>query len=153
MRALANVDLGSWDEGEAVGPEHSPLHRIDVDQALVDRPEVLAVEVLGQGQPVEAHALAHPNHTGDRAGIEREVLGDLGVGMGVHSLQRMPSALGWSAIIHDVEAIRAIDCPDCTTLRVSHTQIWWQSCYRTVNIVLLNDSRVLLPVAGASGAW
>src|SRR5262249_61820747 len=34
VRLLPNVDLGAWDEGEAVRPEHSPLHWVDVDQAL-----------------------------------------------------------------------------------------------------------------------
>src|SRR5262249_38169239 len=92
--ALTNIDLGAGNQRHTVGPEHTPVHRIHVNEALVDGPEIPPVEMLGQCKPVQADAPGHPDHTLHGGGVDEEVLGHLGVSVGIYTLPRF--LLAWS---------------------------------------------------------
>src|SRR5262249_42646178 len=80
---LPDVDLCSRHEREAVGMKDSTLARICSLEMLVDLPVLPRVKVLGQRNRMQARSVSASHHAGDDMWIERKVLGDVRVRVGV----------------------------------------------------------------------
>src|SRR5262249_42364896 len=85
--SLPDVDLGSGHERKAGGMEDSTLAQICSLEMLVDLPVLPRVKVLGQRNRMQARSVSASHHAGDDMWIEREVLRDVRVRVGVDPLQ------------------------------------------------------------------